>query len=164
MNAKTALHEKISQHPAILQFIADPCSGQFLKDQERLSSYPNVKSGSVIIVMLQQWQIDVKVQINTENKVYKIKIPSDQDPEVIFLNNVIFVYFHLLKIYPIAKFKMLVEKETGYKIKQRKMLVFKRKELKDGTLGSWGIKNRAVVFLKEISKPEVRHCVFVYSY
>lgn len=105
MNAKTALHAKISQAPAILQFIADPCSGQFLKDEERLSSYPNVKSGSVIIVMLQQWQINVKVQISSENKVYKIKIPSDQDPKVIYLNNIIFVYFHLLKIYPIAKLK-----------------------------------------------------------
>lgn len=83
-NAKTALQAKISEAPAILQqFIADPCSGQFLQDEDRLSSCSNVKNGSVIIVMMKQWQIDVKVQINSENKVHKIKIPSNQDPKVI---------------------------------------------------------------------------------
>lgn len=57
---------------------------------------------------------------------------------------------------------MLVEEKTGYEIKQRKILVFNKKVLKDGTLGSWGIKDKDEVFLKEISKPEVSHCIFAY--
>ena len=57
---------------------------------------------------------------------------------------------------------MLVEEKTGYKIKQRKMLVFNKKVLEDGTLGSWGIEDKDEILLMEISKPEVSHCVFAY--
>ena len=79
MDAKRSLHAKRADFPSHRQKLFIDFrggSGTLLKDDRTLSSYPSVKSGSTIVIVIDNpWKLYVQ---DPHGKIYDIEIPSNE--------------------------------------------------------------------------------------